>query len=73
MVTSSVERELGELNAKVERLELEMREIRGDLRAVRDAVVSAHGGWKILVVLASMAGMAGAAAAKLFPFVYLPR
>ncbi len=65
----SVERELGEINVKVERLEEEMREMRADLRAVRDAIVSVSGGWKILLLLGSVAGMVGALAAKVMPFL----
>jgi len=68
-MATSVERELGELNAKVERLEEEMREIRMDLRAVREAMVSVTGGWKMLMLFGSLAGMVGAAIGKLMPLI----
>jgi hypothetical protein len=66
-MTTSVERELGELNAKVERLEDEMREIRRDVRIVRDALVSVTGGWRLLLVFGTLTGMAGAALARIMP------
>lgn len=68
-MTPSVERDLGELNAKVARLEDEMREIRRDVRTVRDAVVSANGGWRMLVMLGSSAGVVGALTAKIIPML----
>lgn len=68
MTTSSIERELGKLNAKVERLEREVGGIQGDLRAIRDAVVSARGGWKVLLALVSAAGVLGAAISRMLPF-----
>lgn len=73
MTTGSIERELGKLNAKVERLEREVGGIQGDLRAIRDAVVSARGGWKVLLALVSAAGVLGAAIARMLPFSDMTR
>ncbi|QPC41984.1 hypothetical protein HW532_04205 [Kaustia mangrovi] len=72
MAATSIERELGELNTKVERLEREVGGIQHDLRTIRDAVVSTRSGWKVLVALVSAAGAMGALAAKVLPVAGWP-
>ncbi len=40
-----------------------------DVRAIRDAALSVKGGWKMMVLLMSVAAAIGALAAKIAPFV----
>ncbi|MEG9884622.1 MAG: hypothetical protein V6Z86_08445 [Hyphomicrobiales bacterium] len=69
----SIECELGKLNAKVERLEQDVGRMQGDLRAIRDVVVSTRGGWKMLFTLVSLAGVIGAMVARFVPFADVTR
>lgn len=64
----SIECELGKLNAKVERLEQDVGRMQGDLRAIRDVVISTRGGWRLLFTLVSLAGAIGAMVARFIPF-----
>jgi chromosome condensin MukBEF ATPase and DNA-binding subunit MukB len=57
---TDVEREVGRLEARMETVETELQGIRADVREIRDALVSAKGGWLILTAAISMAAAAGA-------------
>lgn len=54
-----VDRELGRLGEKVDRIEKDLAQMKSDMREVRDIVVRAGGGWKALVIVASAAAMLG--------------
>ena len=58
---TSIERELGNLQARMEAVEHELQAVRSDLRDIRDAVTSARGGWRLLVVTIGLATTLGAA------------
>lgn len=58
---TSIERELGNLQARMEAVEHELQAVRGDIREMRDAVTSARGGWRLLVVTIGLATSLGAA------------
>lgn len=62
--------DFGRLTAKVEMLEEQVAEMRADLRAVRDMLNEARGGWKLMLAVAGFAGTAGALIAKFLPFLY---
>lgn len=62
--------DFGRLTAKVEMLEEQVSEMRADLRAVRDMLNEARGGWKLMLGIAGFAGAAGALFAKFLPFLY---
>ena len=49
-------------------LEAELREIKGDVKAILALVNQARGGWKTLVVVGAVAGAAGALVTKLSMF-----
>lgn len=57
-------RELADLSARMVAVERDAKEIKQDLRAIRDAILEARGGWKTLAVLSSISAGAGALAAK---------
>lgn len=62
-----VERDVGRLEARMETVEAELQGIRADVREIRDALVSAKGGWLVLTVAISLAAAAGAFASSYFP------
>jgi hypothetical protein len=57
---TDVQREVGRLEARMETVESELQGIRADVREIRDALVSARGGWLILTAALSLAAAAGA-------------
>ena len=66
MDESIIQRELGKLDAeitqlKLERVELrvEVKEIRDELKEVVRILTQAQGGWKTLVIIASIAAVVG--------------
>ena len=60
--------DFGRLTAKVEMLEEQVAEMRADLRAVRDMLNEAKGGWKLMLGIAGFAGAAGALLSKFVIF-----
>ncbi len=68
---TSIERELGNLQARMEAVEHELQAIRSDIREIRDAVTGARGGWRVLMLTIGLATTLGAAlehALRLFTF-----
>lgn len=63
---TSTERELGNLEARMQTVESELHAIRNDVRDIRDALVTAKGGWRTLLLLISLATTAGAMAGHYF-------
>lgn len=57
---TGMEREVGKLEARMETVELELQAIRADVREIRDALVSAKGGWVLLTAAIALATSAGA-------------
>ena len=56
----------------MEAVEHELQAVRSDLRDIRDAVTSARGGWRLLVVTIGLATTLGAAvehALRVFSFI----
>ncbi len=69
----SIEREVGALQARMEAVESEMQAMRADVREIRDALVTARGGWKILTLVIGFSVSLGAMIGKLLPALTLPR
>lgn len=61
----AIQRDIGRLEARVDGLEAELREIKGDVKAILALVNQAKGGWKTLVIVGAVAGAAGALITKL--------
>ena len=61
------ERTLGQLEARVNALESEMREIRDDVKQVLAILNQTRGSWKTLVIIGGISGSIGAVLAKLIP------
>lgn len=70
----ALQRDIGRLEARADALESELREIKGDVKAILALVNQARGGWKTLVVVGAVAGAVGALVTKLgFLAGLLPR
>jgi hypothetical protein len=65
----TLDRDVGALQARMENVEAELQAIRSDVREIRDALVTARGGWRTLSVIVAVSLSVGAAAAKLAPFL----
>ena len=64
---TSLEREIGNLEARMQTVESELHAIRQDVREIRDALVGAKGGWRTLTALVALATTLGAAAGRYLP------
>jgi chromosome condensin MukBEF ATPase and DNA-binding subunit MukB len=69
---TDVEREVGRLEARMETVEQELQAIRGDVREIRDALVSAKGGWLLLTIAISLAAAAGTVLNTYLPLLLRP-
>ena len=70
---ATIERDVGALEARMETVEQEIHAMRNDVREIRDALVTARGGWKALTLVVGISASIGAALAKLVPILTLPR
>ena len=57
---TSIERELGNFQARMETVEAELHGLRQDMRELRDALIAARSGWRVLVVAIGLATSSGA-------------
>lgn len=67
-MTDSEQRIIGRLEAEIEAMKEQNRQILADLREVRETLATAKGGWRTLLAVAGIAGTVGALAAKFAPF-----
>lgn len=66
---TTIERDMGALQARMEAVEQEVHAIRRDVREIRDAVVTARGGWKVATVVIGLSASMGAILGKILPLV----
>ena len=73
---SDLQRDLGRLEGEMQAAHREIGdmkkvvdEVRGEIRAIRETLSEARGGWKTLLAVAGVAGAAGAGLSKLLPFL----
>lgn len=64
---------VGALEARMEIVEAEIHAVRRDVREIRDALVTARGGWKMLTLAIGLAASLGAVIGKFLPILNLPR
>ena len=69
----SLEREVGALDARMKTVEHEIHLIRSDVREIRDALVTARGGWRALTLIVAVSATLGAIVARLLPFIVEPK
>ena len=70
---TSLERDVGALEARMETVEHEIHAMRRDVREIRDALVTARGGWKTLTLVIGFSISLGAALSRLMPALLPPR
>lgn len=61
----STEREIGRVQARMNAFEKDLDEIKADVRQIRDVVISVKGGWRTILLMASVSAAIGALGAKL--------
>ena len=65
----TLERDVGALEARMQTVEQEIHEMRKDVCEIRDALVTARGGWKTLMLVIGFSVSLGAAITKLAPIL----
>ena len=65
----STDADVVKLETEVDHLKEDMTEVKKDVKSILAVLNQTKGGWKVIVLVASVAGTAGAIAAKLFPFL----
>lgn len=63
-----VQRDLGRNEARIDMLERDLRELKDDVRAIRDAVIGVRSGWRVLALVTSASAAVGGVAAKVWSF-----
>lgn len=66
---TNIERELGNLEARMQTVESELHAIRTDVREIRDALVGLKGGWRMLTLVIGLAATMGAVLGKYVPLL----
>lgn len=66
---TSIERELGNLQARIETVEFEIHALRGDMRELRDALLAFKNSWRTLIVIVSLATSMGASLEHVLPLI----
>lgn len=69
MMMTNIEREIGNLEARMQAVEFELHAMRVDVREIRDALVGVKGGWRTLMIVIGLAASIGAALGKYVPLV----
>ena len=64
---TSLERDVGALEARMKTVEHEIHAMREDVREIRDALVTARGGWRTLTLVIGFSVSFGAMLSRLFP------
>jgi chromosome condensin MukBEF ATPase and DNA-binding subunit MukB len=64
---TSMEREIGNLEARMQTVESELSALRQDVREIRDALVGVKGGWRTLMIVIGLATTLGAVLGRYLP------
>ena len=70
---TSLERDVGALEARMETVEHEIHAMRRDVREIRDALVTARGGWKTLTLVIGFSLSLGAMLSRAVPLLLTNR
>jgi len=66
---TSIERDVGALEARMQIVEQEIHAMRQDVREIRDALVTARGGWKTLTLVIGVSIWLGALLSRALPVI----
>jgi len=61
--------EVIKLGVRMDKLETDMIEVKGDVKSLLALANQTKGGWKVIILVASVAGTFGALIAKALPFL----
>jgi hypothetical protein len=64
MDDDAIARELGNLEARIGRIEVDMAEVRADVKRLLATANQARGGWQAILIVAGFSGALGALATK---------
>ena len=70
---TNIERDVGALEARMETVEQEIHAMRQDVREIRDALVTARGGWKTLTVVIGFSVTFGALLSRVLHVLLLDK
>lgn len=59
-MTEELQREIGRHDAQIEGLQNDMAEVKADVKAIREMMAEARGGWKVMMMVAGAAGAVSA-------------
>ena len=62
-------RDMGELHARVLAVETGLRELRTDVREIRDTLATFRGGWRALALIVAASASLGAIVSKITPYL----
>lgn len=62
---SNLERGLGRVEARIDNVESDIGEIKGDVRLLVGAMQQAKGGWRVVAAIGATSGVVGGALVKL--------
>ena len=63
----NLHRDMGELQARVRAVETGLRELKTDVREIRDTLTTFRGGWRALALIVAASASLGAVVSKLAP------
>jgi hypothetical protein len=66
---TNFEREIGNIEARLQTVESELHALRQDVREIRDALVGLKGGWRTFTLVIGLAATAGALLGKILPLL----
>lgn len=67
-MNEELNREVGRHSAHIESMQKDMAELKSDVKAILAIANQAKGGWKTMLLMASVAGGVGALVGKFLPF-----
>jgi anti-sigma-K factor RskA len=73
MMAEPLDVKVARIEERLERMASDFAEVRADTRALRDVLMQAKGGWRMIVLLSAMSAAVGGAVVKILPFLPLPR
>jgi hypothetical protein len=65
----NLHRDMGDLRARVLAVEGNLRELKTDVREIRDTLATFRGGWRALALIVAASASLGAVVSKIAPFI----
>lgn len=69
-MAASIDRDLGNHDARLQAIEKDLQSMQLDLREIRDTLKEAKGGWRALMMVGGFAGAMGATLSKVLPWLF---